>query len=397
MLITGGSSAGSNLVTDIGANATAVVPDVLAAKAVEFQPAVYIEFEPFCSSHPFFFTLITHSAMMVVLPIYYCLGFTRRIIRLPRLRTMRKRLKTGGSRLGVILAHVNEQFDDCMIEGRLSSASAPMAFLTMGLLTTSWVIYTYAWRVSLNYASVPLANSLQYLYVLFVAPLMVPILKEKLNGLKLFASVLCFLGIYVYFFPDAAILSAHTHSDTIRAIALGIFGAFVFSLYLLLYRLTNPDGWMLKVIGVQGFGVFLFGTIFGALLHASGVEEFALPTRAPDVWMIIFHSTSRFCIIYCINEALRWGEPLAVATALTVIPPASYLLQSVFSVNAPPQTLGKVVSLILTLCGFAVVGAFHFSRAISGCTMLAAESLAYRAGATSSERKRLIVGSDYVI
>lgn len=397
-LITGGSNTGVNLQTSTDANAVSVQPQAIASVAADSQPAVYVEFEPFCSSHPFLFALITHSAMMVVLPFYYILGFVRRALGLPRLRTMRRRLKAGGSKFGVFLARISEQFDDCMVEGRLSSASSLGAFLSISLLTTFWIISQYAWRGSLVYSSVPFGTALQYVYVLFIAPLMVPVLKEKLHGLKLLASVLCFIGTYVYFFPGGTIISDHTFTETLRAIALGLFGALSLSLYLLYYRLLNPDGWMIKVIGLQGLGVFLIGTIIVGILHITGLETFALPSRSADTWIIFYHSIFRLLIFYCINEALRWGEPLAVATALTVIPPAPYLLQSSFGVNAPSLTSSKLMSLILTLTGFGVIALYHISRAISGCTMLSTKNLAYRAGTSSpSERKRLIVGSDYVI
>lgn len=114
-----------NIALDMNSTANSTAARLLATSVITdgAQPLVHITEEPFVSSHPFLFSLISHSAMMCGLPLYYSLGYIRRVLRFPRLRTMRKRLKSGSSKFGNMLAVINEQFDDCMIEGRVNSIS----------------------------------------------------------------------------------------------------------------------------------------------------------------------------------------------------------------------------------------------------------------------------------
>lgn len=358
---------------------------------------LYMEFEPFASSHPFLFSLITHSSLMILLPIYYGIAYARKFLQLPRLSTLRRRLQTGRSKLGRMLVYVNEQFDDCMIGGRLSSVSAPSSFLVIGLLSCTWLFSIYLWRESVAYASVPLGTAFSYFYVLFIPPLITVILKEKTHGLKFLSSVVCFIGIYVYFFPKPGSISGHDFHDTIRAIGFGIASSSMVALYFLFYRLLNPDGWMIKVMGYQGLGMLLFGSIFMVFLHFTRFETFMLPTRKSDILTIIFFSLSRCGIIYCINEALRWGDPLAIGTTLTLTPPVSFLCQARYATSSSPLTTSKVLSLILTLTGFFIVAAYNLVLAIKQPPKSSKRNINYRLEGSPNERRRLIVGSDYVI
>lgn len=318
----------------------------------QMEDELYI---PYSRSNPFAcFLAVFFLVGVFALFLHGIIKLFWKLSRLPSPSVCKRRLRTGRSVIGHGVAHIAEQFDDCMIDGILGKPKFVWGALILGPLMLLVVISRYLWLLSVINTAPPFAQAINYAFVVCIPTFSLLVLRDPLHFMKLVAAVMSFFGIYIHFFGGGA--PVLEHSDSLFRIvgSLQAVGAAVlFGLYLVIFRLFNPSGWMTLVLSCQGIGAGLFGVLILPFLGFIN-EKFRIPTDSRDLHFILVTALWNLPVWYFINEATRWGEPSAIASAFVIAPTGHKFVEVLYGYDSTRISREDIIATALTMAGFSI-------------------------------------------
>lgn len=237
-----------------------------------------------------------------------------------------------------------------------------------------WFLANLVTNASLSYTSVgsqTILSSTSSFFTLLVSALCH---LESINKVKVYGSVVSFIGIILVTRSDYAYSISDIHfaipykfhngvdSDNTSAFimfagnVLALAGALLYGVYSTLLKLKVQDESRINMkifFGFVGFFTLVFQWPVILLLHYTGTETFELPSSPKVFWIVLINCVITFISDFCWAKAMLLTSPLIVTVGLsTTIPLAMF---SDFFLKHKPMTITYLFGAVLICGSFFIV------------------------------------------